>query len=59
MFEEFTQAEGDTAAKYGGTGLGLTITKRLTEMMGGSIEVASELGQGTTFTLVLPLRISP
>jgi len=59
VFEEFTQAEGDTAAKYGGTGLGLTITKRLTEMMGGSIEVTSELGQGTTFTLVLPRRISP
>ncbi|MEC7230469.1 MAG: ATP-binding protein, partial [Verrucomicrobiota bacterium] len=48
-----------TAAKYGGTGLGMTITKRLTEMMKGSIGVTSEVGQGTTFTLLLPRIISP
>ena len=59
VFEEFTQAEGDTAAKYGGTGLGMTITKRLTEMMNGSIGVTSEVGQGTTFALLLPRIISP
>lgn len=54
IFEAFTQAEASTTSEYGGTGLGLTITKRFCEMMGGTISVESEAGQGTTFTMQLP-----
>jgi signal transduction histidine kinase len=54
VFEAFTQADSSTTKKYGGTGLGLTITKSFCEMMGGSIAVASEPGRGSTFTVRLP-----
>ncbi|MGB0998049.1 MAG: hybrid sensor histidine kinase/response regulator, partial [Pseudomonadales bacterium] len=54
VFEEFTQAEDDTTTKYGGTGLGLPITKQLTEMMGGQISVESVPGQGSTFRIRVP-----
>ena len=54
IFEEFTQAEDSTSAKFGGTGLGLSITKRLVEMMGGTIEVASEVGEGSKFSVSVP-----
>jgi len=59
LFEEFTQADASTTRNYGGTGLGLAITKRFCEMMGGTIVAESELGEGTTFTITLPARISP
>ena len=58
IFESFTQADSSTTRKYGGSGLGLTIAKRLAELMGGRISVKSELGKGSSFTLQLPLEIA-
>jgi len=54
IFQRFTQADEDTTMKFGGTGLGLPITKAFLEMMGGSIEVISEIGKGSTFEVTLP-----
>jgi ammonium transporter len=58
VFKEFTQADVSTTRKYGGTGLGLTISRRFCQMMGGDILVESEYGTGTTFTVILPLNVS-
>ncbi|MCC3860175.1 ATP-binding protein [Pseudemcibacter aquimaris] len=54
VFEQFTQADNTSTRNIGGSGLGLTITKRLVEMHGGKISVSSILGQGTTFTFTIP-----
>ena len=57
IFESFTQADNSTTRKYGGTGLGLTISKRLAELMGGNLTVQSEPGEGSLFTLHLSLQV--
>jgi len=57
LFQPFAQAEGGTAREYGGTGLGLAISRRLAEMMGGTVEMASEPGRGTTLMLTLTLQV--
>ncbi|WP_426369126.1 ABC transporter substrate-binding protein [Pseudocolwellia sp. HL-MZ7] len=56
VFQQFTQADPSTTRKYGGTGLGMAISKDLTELMEGEIEVTSKLGSGTTFTVYLPIH---
>jgi adenylate cyclase len=54
LFQEFAQASSSTASKYGGTGLGLVISRRFCQMMGGDITVESEPGRGSTFTIRVP-----
>jgi CheY-like chemotaxis protein len=56
LFTSFQQAENDTARKFGGTGLGIDISKRLVEMMGGSVRIESELGKGATFLFTVRMR---
>ena len=57
LFQAFTQAEASTTRKYGGTGLGLTISKKFCEVMGGDVTVTSALGKGSVFTVVLPAEV--
>ncbi|MGD1855874.1 MAG: response regulator [Leptolyngbyaceae cyanobacterium] len=57
VFQAFTQADTSTTRKYGGTGLGLTITKQFISMMGGEVLVDSVYGEGTTFTLTIPKTV--
>jgi len=58
LFDSFTQADSSTTRKYGGTGIGLSITKSLCQLLGGEISVESEFGQGSCFTFTLPIKLS-
>jgi len=58
IFSEFTQADGTTTRKYGGTGLGLAISSRICSIMNGTLSLQSKIGEGSTFTLRLPVKKS-
>ena len=58
LFQNFNQAESSTSTKYGGTGLGLSLTQKLSRLMGGDVTVESELGRGSSFTIRLPASLA-
>jgi signal transduction histidine kinase/DNA-binding response OmpR family regulator len=58
IFKEFAQAETDTEKRFGGYGLGLTISKKLAELLHGTLDLKSKVGEGSTFTLALPLKLN-
>jgi signal transduction histidine kinase len=59
LFEEFSQADATTAQRFGGTGLGLALSRKLARMMGGDVTVTSEPGKGSVFTVRLPGGATP